>query len=91
MRLGRAYCSCKSAAVGADMTCMSPHTVHAVHAAQAVEVRTEGVAGFDMSAANLYRWHPAYAAGVPLWLECMATGVEAHEKVAAGPCLMCLA
>jgi hypothetical protein len=21
------------------------------------------VAGFDMSAANLYRWHPAYAAG----------------------------
>ena len=27
------------------------------------------VCGFDMSAANLYRWHPAYAAGVPLATE----------------------
>ncbi|KAL4451864.1 hypothetical protein ABPG75_007526 [Micractinium tetrahymenae] len=33
---------------------------------QAVELRTEGVCGLDMSAANQYRWHPAYAAGVPL-------------------------
>lgn len=32
---------------------------------QAVEIRTTEAAGFDMSAANLYRWHPAYAAGVP--------------------------
>lgn len=30
---------------------------------QAVELRTGEVAGLDMSAANLYRWHPAYAAG----------------------------
>eukprot|EP00887_Chlorella_sp_A99_P001822 scaffold19.g1822.t1 len=33
---------------------------------QAVEIRTGEVCGLDMSAANLYRWHPAYAAGVPL-------------------------
>ena len=32
---------------------------------QAVEVRTNSVCGLDLSAANLYRWHPAYAAGVP--------------------------
>ena len=30
---------------------------------QAVELRTGDVCGLDMSAANLYRWHPAYAAG----------------------------
>lgn len=30
---------------------------------QAVELRTGEVCGYDMSAANLYRWHPAYAAG----------------------------
>ncbi len=30
---------------------------------QAVELRTREVAGLDMSAANQYRWHPAYAAG----------------------------
>ena len=33
---------------------------------QAVELRSGEVCGLDMSAANLYRWHPAYAAGVPL-------------------------
>lgn len=33
---------------------------------QAVELRTTDVCGLDMSAANLYRWRPAYAAGVPL-------------------------
>lgn len=32
---------------------------------QAVEIRTTDVAGCDMRAANLYRWHPAYSAGVP--------------------------
>lgn len=32
---------------------------------QAVEVRTNSVCGLDLSAANLYRWHPAYAAGAP--------------------------
>lgn len=30
---------------------------------QAVEIRTGEVCGLDMSAANLYRWHPAFAAG----------------------------
>jgi type III protein arginine methyltransferase len=33
---------------------------------QAVEVRTTDVCGLDMSAANLYRWHPSYATGPPL-------------------------
>lgn len=28
-----------------------------------VELRTGDVCGLNMSAANLYRWHPAYAAG----------------------------
>lgn len=32
---------------------------------QAVEVRTTEACGLDLSAVNLYRWHPAYAAGVP--------------------------
>ncbi len=32
-------------------------------AALQVELRTEEVCGLKMSAANLYRWHPAYAAG----------------------------
>ena len=32
---------------------------------QAVELRTTDVCGMDMSAANLYRWHPAYATGPP--------------------------
>ncbi|KAL4424877.1 hypothetical protein ABPG77_002100 [Micractinium sp. CCAP 211/92] len=40
---------------------------------QAVELRTREVAGLDMSAANQYRWHPAYAAGVPL----------AHDRIVA--------
>jgi len=30
---------------------------------QAVELRSREVCGLDMSAVNLYRWHPAYAAG----------------------------
>lgn len=33
---------------------------------QAVELRTTDVCGLDMSAANLYRWHPSYATGSPL-------------------------
>jgi protein arginine N-methyltransferase 7 len=34
--------------------------------AQAVELRTGDVCGLDMSAANLYRWHPAHSGGAPL-------------------------
>lgn len=30
---------------------------------QAVELRSRDVCGLDMSAANLYRWYPAYTAG----------------------------
>ncbi|KAK3261796.1 hypothetical protein CYMTET_29312, partial [Cymbomonas tetramitiformis] len=33
---------------------------------QAVELRTRDVCGFDVSAMNLHRWHPAYSTGVPL-------------------------
>ena len=32
---------------------------------QAVELRTTRVCGLDMSAANLYRWQPAYSTGAP--------------------------
>lgn len=38
---------------------------------QAVELRTSNVCGFDMSAANLYRWHPTFATGAPLDMEAM--------------------
>ena len=31
-----------------------------------MEMRTKDVCGFDVSAVNLHRWHPAYAAGRPL-------------------------
>ena len=31
-----------------------------------VEMRTKDACGFDVSAVNLHRWHPAYAAGRPL-------------------------
>ena len=33
---------------------------------QAVEARTTDVCGVDMSPVNLYRWTPAFAAGVQL-------------------------
>ncbi|PSC69443.1 arginine methyltransferase [Micractinium conductrix] len=46
---------------------------------QAVEIRTGEVCGLDMSAANLYRWHPAFAAGVPLAAERVVALSEPQE------------
>ena len=34
--------------------------------AQAVQFRVDSVCGFDVSAANMYRWEPAHASGTPL-------------------------
>ena len=63
---------------------------------QAVELRTEQVAGLDMSAANLYRWHPAYAAGA-LGLGAPLAGVGSRcapgnvgQRLPASFCPVCL-
>lgn len=46
---------------------------------QAVELRSGEVCGLDMGAANQYRWHPAYAAGVPLAHDCIVPLSEPRE------------
>lgn len=61
---------------------------------QAVEFRTGEVCGLDMSAANQYRWHPAYAAGechgrLMGWPAALALGVaRAWASSRAVPCCL---
>lgn len=51
-----------------------------------VELRTEEVCGLKMSAANLYRWHPAYATGEGA---CPATGPALLQPIDWPGCCSC--